>query len=122
MATLQNNAYLREENLLSLFSLNRLIVPEIQREYVWGNNTDVLTQFLNDIRAKAEPCSVCHHVHAAKSMNVGFLYSYKPNYVKRSYERILDEYLIDGQQRITTLFLLLLYRASVEDRLSDFLA
>ena len=32
MATLQNNAYLREENLLSLFSLNRLIVPEIQRE------------------------------------------------------------------------------------------
>lgn len=60
-------------------------------------------------------------MHAAKSINVGFLYSYKPNYVKRSYERILDEYLIDGQQRITTLFLLLLYRASVEGRLSDFL-
>ena len=96
MATLQNNAYLREENLLSLFSLNRLIVPEIQREYVWGNNTDVLTQFLNDIRAKAEPCSVCHHVHAAKSMNVGFFFFFMPNYVKRFYERIFVDYFFVG--------------------------
>ena len=39
------NAYLKDENLLTLFSLNNMIVPEIQREYVWGNNSDVLEKF-----------------------------------------------------------------------------
>lgn len=122
MTTKRNNAYLREESLLSLLSLNRFIVPEIQREYVWGNNPDVLRQFLNDLRSKADACPSCHHIHTSKNVNIGFLYSYKPNYVKKSYDRILDEYLIDGQQRMTTIFLLLLYRAAVEDRLSDFLS
>lgn len=29
----KRNAYLKDENLLTLFSLNNMIVPEIQREY-----------------------------------------------------------------------------------------
>lgn len=118
----KHNAYLKDESLLTLFSLNNLIVPEIQREYVWGNNTDVLSAFLSDIRAKAAPCTQCHHVHTDRKINVGFLYTYKPPYVHYENERFLDEYLIDGQQRLTTLFLLLLYRASVEHRMDDFLA
>lgn len=113
-------AYLRDENLLTLFSLNNLIVPEIQREYVWGNNPQVIERFLDSLEKKASPCETCHHVHTNKNINVGFLYSYKPSYVQYESERILDEYLIDGQQRITTLFLLLLYRASVEGRMDDF--
>ena len=118
----RHNAILRDENLLTLFSLNNLIVPEIQREYVWGNNPEVLEKFLIDLEGKAAPCDECHHVHTNKNVNVGFLYSYKPPYVKFESDRILDEYLIDGQQRITTLFLLLLYRAAVEGRVDDFLA
>ena len=118
----RQNAYLRDENLLTLFSLNNMIVPEIQREYVWGNNHDVLDKFLIELENKAAPCDKCHHVHTNKNINVGFLYSYKPSYVKYESERILDEYLIDGQQRITTLFLLLLYRATIEDRIDDFMA
>ena len=118
----RQNAYLRDENLLTLFSLNNMIVPEIQREYVWGNNHDVLDKFLIELESKAAPCDECHHVHTNKNINVGFLYSYKPSYVKYESERILDEYLIDGQQRITTLFLLLLYRATIEDRMDDFMA
>ena len=118
----RHNAILKDENLLTLFSLNNLIVPEIQREYVWGKNPEVLERFLNDLKNKAELCNKCHHVHTDKNVNVGFLYSYKPPYVKFESDRILDEYLIDGQQRITTLFLLLLYRAAIEGRVDDFLA
>lgn len=118
----KHNAYLKDENLLTLFSLNNMIVPEIQREYVWGNNSDVLEKFLMELEKKAAPCEECHHVHGNKNINVGFLYSYKPSYVKYESERILDEFLIDGQQRITTLFLLLLFRATIEDRIDDFMA
>lgn len=117
----KHNAYLKDENLLTLFSLNNMIVPEIQREYVWGNNTDVLEKFLQELEKKAAPCEECHHVHTNKVINVGFLYSYKPSYVKYESERVLDELLIDGQQRITTLFLLLLYRATIENRIDDFM-
>lgn len=117
----KHNAYLKDENLLTLFSLNNMIVPEIQREYVWGNNSDVLEKFLQELEKKGSPCQECHHVHTNKNINVGFLYSYKPSYVKYESERILDEFLIDGQQRITTLFLLLLYRATIEERIDDFL-
>lgn len=117
----KTNAYLRDENLLTLFSLNNLIVPEIQREYVWGSNTVVLENFLNDLKNNVTPCVICHQVHTTKNINLGFLYSYKPQYVKYESERILDEYIIDGQQRITTLFLLLLYRATIENRMDDFI-
>ena len=117
----KHNAYLKDENLLTLFSLNNMIVPEIQREYVWGNNPDVLEKFLQELERKASPCEECHHVHSNKTINVGFLYSYKPSYVKYESERVLDELLIDGQQRITTLFLLLLYRATIENRIDDFM-
>lgn len=118
----KHNTYLRDENLMTLFSLNNLIIPEIQREYVWGNNRDVLDKFLKEIKDKANICDTCHHAHGSKNINIGFLYSYKPPYVKYESERILDEFLIDGQQRITTLFLLLLYRATIEDRLDDFIS
>ena len=53
--------------------------PEIQREYVWGNNSDVLEKFLQELEKKGSPCQECHHVHTNKNINVGFLYSYKPS-------------------------------------------
>lgn len=115
-----NNAFLRDENILTLFSLNNLIIPEIQREYVWGKNNKVLGKFLNDLKDNANICNICHHGHGNHNINIGFLYSYKPPYVKFENERFLDEYLIDGQQRITTIFLLLLTRAVKENRVEDF--
>ena len=119
---MNNNATLRDENILSLFSLNNLIVPEIQREYVWGLNERVVTKFLKDIIAQSELCDTCHRAHVKNGLNVGFLYSYKPPYVILENERYLDEYLIDGQQRITTVFLLLLSRAVKESCVPEFCA
>ena len=117
-----NKSNLRDENILSLFSLNNFIVPEIQREYVWGLNEGIVKGFLNDIYSQAGICETCGYAHGTKRINIGFLYSYKPPYVILDNERYLDEFLIDGQQRVTTVFLLLLYRAVKERRVDDFLS
>ena len=73
-----------------LLENNILIIPEIQREYVWGNNIKVLTSFLNDINDSIED---------AGKKNIGFLYSYSVHGK--------EHYIIDGQQRLTTIVLLL---------------
>lgn len=83
---------MNELNIQSLLNDYCFIVPEIQREYVWGNkaNESLVTQLLKDIDNK---------VGKGKT-NIGFLYSYKSGE---------ENYLIDGQQRYTTLILLLHY-------------
>jgi hypothetical protein len=81
-------------NIHSLLTDYSFVVPEIQREYVWGNKTSkndyVLRQFLIDLNDKV----------SKGETNIGFLYSYKSGE---------EHYLIDGQQRYTTLILLLHY-------------
>ena len=42
---------------------NYMVVPEIQREYVWGSNKNIVNQFIDSIIDN-------------KDINVGFLYSY----------------------------------------------
>lgn len=68
---------------------NNLIIPEIQRDYVWGNNELVIKRFINNIKNMKD------------ELDIGFFYSYK----------IYEDYnaLVDGQQRITTLILLSWY-------------
>lgn len=116
-----NKQQLKEQSLLYLLSQNNFIVPEIQREYVWGQNNEVISRFLDSIIEKIGAiCDQCGNPNINSKINVGFLYTYKPSHVIYSHERFLDENLIDGQQRFTTLFLLLFYCAIKEDRLSDF--
>lgn len=111
----KTSAYLKEENLLTLLSQNNFIVPEIQREYVWGENEKVIVKFLKDLKTKIGVCcSECNQPSSENKINIGFLYSYKPDYVKIEHDRFLDENLIDGQQRFTTLFLLLFFCALKE--------
>lgn len=135
------------EEILNQFSL---IVPEIQREYVWGlNQYGIFEAFLKDIKdgfqsegeVPAEVKSLQATIEnpllddAIKqnlisllegmkkpvvAMNIGFLYSYKPGYYIGN-DREEDLYLIDGQQRFTTLFLTLFYFSLKEDRKEDFL-
>ncbi|MCC5915745.1 MAG: DUF262 domain-containing protein, partial [Cryomorphaceae bacterium] len=119
----KKQAFLKEENLLTLLSQNNFIVPEIQREYVWGENEKVITDFLKDVKNKIGVCCTgCKLPSSENKINIGFLYSYKPEYVKIEHERFLDENLIDGQQRFTTLFLLLFACALKEKRKSEFLS
>lgn len=80
---------MKEYSLSNLLSEFTLIIPEIQREYVWGSNKSVLESFISDINGRIE----------SDHINVGFLYSYT---VHGS-----EHYVIDGQQRLTSLVLLL---------------
>jgi uncharacterized protein with ParB-like and HNH nuclease domain len=126
-----------------------LVVPEIQREYVWGfNQYGIFETFIKDIKdgfedegeLTPEMISLQATINSpvidettrktlvgvleglkkpAKSLNIGFLYSYKPGYYIGN-DREEDLYLIDGQQRFTTLFLILFYFSIKENRKEDF--
>jgi uncharacterized protein with ParB-like and HNH nuclease domain len=110
---------MEELSVADIIERYNLIIPEIQREYVWGNNDyDILDLFLLDIRDKANTAAQVDAalLDASHSVNIGFLYSYLPDYDKEN-----DVYLIDGQQRFTTIFLSLLYFALKENKLQSFL-
>lgn len=77
-----------------------LFVPEIQRDYVWGaaeNYKEILLPFIQALNS---------NLKGDKSYNIGFLYSYTHSKV--------ENYVIDGQQRFTTI-VLLLYVLSVRE-------
>lgn len=82
---------MKKINIKEILSQYRLVVPEIQRDYVWGKNLEVLAQFIGDLYKKLASGS------DAKA-NIGFLYSYP---------RGNEDYVIDGQQRLNTILLLL---------------
>jgi len=79
------------KNIKTLLSEEYLVVPEIQREYVWGleSNKDKFLYFINDIEKTAKN----------SKKNIGFLYTY---HAKEN-----ECYIIDGQQRFTTIILLM---------------
>lgn len=146
------NQQMEELNVKELANKYNFIVPEIQREYVWGKNENqILDSFFNDLTEKYQNLEALTKVsytelkntinpalnqdftkdtlaiienelekfQSNRSMNIGFLYSYKPNYYIYN-DTSEDVYLIDGQQRFTTLFIALFYFAVLENKLDDF--
>lgn len=120
--------------LLNNPEIEQIIIPEIQRDYVWQKQNTIA--LLDSIKMKyKEKKSInlsikVNEQHISQSMNsyltkeyekimyctkIGFIYAYHdPNYPGKFF-------LIDGQQRITTLYLLLiaLYKKQPE-RWTDF--
>lgn len=95
------------KSIYDILSTQYIVIPEIQREYVWGNNRKLLEQFIREVS------------NAETEVNVGFLYSYIP---ERDTGTKKTVFLIDGQQRFTTLVLMLYYLAEKENRREDFLS
>ncbi len=145
------NKFLEELSVEDLLNKYNFIIPEIQREYVWGSNEqNILDKFFLDIKEGINETSLSEEdtvqieafqkmlqkvdskdkenvrklmdtYLAKKDMNIGFLYSYKPGYYIYN-DLDEDVYLIDGQQRLTTLFLSLFYFALKEkENYEDFL-
>ena len=83
-------------------NINRIVVPKIQRSYAQGRKGEsyIRNTFLNDIFA---------HLVADKDMDLNFIYG-----AVRKMENSMVFELIDGQQRMTTLFLLHWYIANRE--------
>lgn len=89
-------------NIKELLKEEELIIPEIQRDYVWGDNELVIKRFINNIK----------NMKDNEELDIGFFYSYK------IYENF--NALIDGQQRITTLILLSWYVGVYNTKLNNF--
>lgn len=144
-----NKNVMEEVSVEQLINKYNLIIPEIQREYVWGNNDyEILDKFFSDIKEgvnkKGKGTNASDETETFKKMlelandadkdliiglmnkalngkdlNIGFIYSYRPDYYVYN-DLNEDVYLIDGQQRFTTLFLALFYFSLKENKQSDF--
>lgn len=142
---------MKEVSVEEILQSYNLIVPEIQREYVWGyNEFGIFETFIKDLKEgfeldgeetpeilslkqtinnphideqtkKSLTIVLENLIKPSTSINIGFLYSYKPPYYIGN-DREEDLYLIDGQQRFTTLFLILYYFSIKENRKNDFVS
>jgi hypothetical protein len=92
----------KEYTLSQIFSSNhKIIIPDLQRDYCWGDKawnkdadkyTELVSGFLENL-------IVSYKENEAKDLTLGLIYGYEsPKYHIQ---------LCDGQQRITTLFLIL---------------
>ena len=108
--------------------LNTIIIPEIQRDYVWGKEqiNKFLESIVVDFKVYEDPDKLkkiqCdpgdedvklefekYYKRNYLSSNIGFIYAYSDSDYPGSY------FLIDGQQRFTTIFLTLLVLAANGD-------
>lgn len=112
----------------------QIVIPEIQRDYVWtkDNVEKLLISIIEDAEKQAEKESKVSETllnalspveredylrfqEKTKTISsVGFIYAYEDKELKR---RI---FLIDGQQRLTTLYLILLAAATANGKTSYF--
>lgn len=79
--------------------IDEIIVPEIQRPYAYGRKSDSVTFVRNNILDE-----LFETLKGAKEMELNFVYG---NVLKDNSRFIFE--LLDGQQRLTTLFLLYWY-------------
>ena len=110
--------------------INQIIIPEIQRDYVWSSEQvigllgSITEAYLELVEARKNPIvisvsnSIKHdslviqedfrifHNQRKYASNIGFIYAYNDPEYQGKY------FLVDGQQRITTIYLLLLALAS----------
>jgi len=86
---------------------NRVIIPDLQRDYCWGKNSggkELVGDFINNI--------IENGYRKGDKLNLGLIYGYEAP--------VGHIQLCDGQQRITTLFLLLgLLNKKSENRFKD---
>ncbi len=109
--------------------LQKIIVPEIQRDYVWGESqvkgllqtlSDDYKEYLNavpPIKLDEEPELALDFFKFYKKRkyvsNIGFIYAYNDSEYAGKY------FLIDGQQRITTIYILLLILANRNESIRE---
>lgn len=109
--------------------VEQIVIPEIQRDYVWKEEQveGLLSSLVSDyIKFDSENVNVTADNEEIKKLfinyykkqqfasNIGFIYAYNDAEYKGKY------FLIDGQQRITTVYLLLLNLFIATDQKNDF--
>ncbi len=77
-------------DILDFQNLEQFVIPEIQRDYVWS--TSEVNDILDSIKDGFENNDIPY---------LGFIYAYNDN------DYVYKYFLIDGQQRMTTIFLIM---------------
>lgn len=124
------------KQLLTHNEIDQIIIPEIQRDYVWEVSN--VKKLINDIRKSFEKKSN-HQIEIKVNGKTEERESIS-QYLSQEYERLVYQqklgfiyayhdrdyggkfFLIDGQQRITTLYLMLLYLYGSVGKAEDFKA
>lgn len=122
------------KELLNHNEIEQIIIPEIQRDYVWQNNNVIklMESILSNYRGKkseklailikGEPIKeksinsylLSEYEKLRYSLKIGFIYAYHDNEYPGKF------FLIDGQQRLTTLYLLLFALYKKTGKIADF--
>lgn len=105
-------SHARQHSFATLFSaVDAVEIPIIQRDYAQGRrqSADVLDAFIASLRTSL-------HGEPGQSLDLDFIYGT----FEENGSKVLS--LLDGQQRLTTLFLLHWYVAMCEGQLEDFRA
>lgn len=127
-----NTGRYKLKDLLDNKEIEQIIIPEIQRDYVWTNeNVKALLNSISSHYKQKENLELnisCQGKNVAEDVRdflteeykrlrfntrIGFIYAYKDD----SY--IGKLFLIDGQQRMTTMYLLLLALYCRNDELRE---
>lgn len=120
-------------DLFNSTDIEQIIIPEIQRDYVWAkSNVEGLfnsifenfrnkTEIVLEIKAQNSEVDKVIQQHLQKeyyrlrfNTRIGFIYAYHNLDYADKY------FLIDGQQRITTIYLLLLAVYKISGKQKDF--
>ena len=104
----------RPKTLLELLEEYSIEVPRIQRDYVQGrkdeHSTIVRTNLLNDIKSAYEGEVILTNTNPVP-LDLNFVYG------KTTEDNVF--YPVDGQQRLTTLFLIHLFAFANDDTKTD---
>lgn len=86
-------------NFLNIFKNKVICIPLLQRDYVQGGKESVISPFIDSLLDESNP----------SDLNYIYGYTKEGNFIP-----------VDGQQRLTTLWLLYLYVAAKAGKMSDF--
>lgn len=107
---------MQTNNFISLLSNHKIVIPPIQRDYAQGRNIGkiphIRERFLNSIKTVLEDDSI-------PVMELDFIYGYVDKDATNDNKTISTFKPLDGQQRLTTLFLLHWFAAHKEDKISS---
>jgi hypothetical protein len=106
---------MKTNNLISLLNKYKIVIPPIQRDYAQGRNIGkiphIRERFLNDIKAVLEDDTL-------PTMELDFIYGYVEIDTINDNKIISIFKPLDGQQRLTTLFLLHWFASHKEGRVN----